>query len=66
MKIDTAQLEGAGSITERVADKQGVGYETLDSWKGVEQLDRLDDKNALVLRRDGPQGPISLEALPLP
>jgi hypothetical protein len=65
MKIDTAQIEGAGSITEKVADKQGVSYETLESWSGVEQLDRLDDRNALVLRRSA-EGAMSLESLPLP
>jgi hypothetical protein len=31
----------------------------------VEQLDRLDDRNALVLRRSA-EGAMSLESLPLP
>lgn len=68
MKIDTTQIEGAGSITAKVADKEGVSYQTIDSWTGVDQLDRLDDKTALVVRRngDGATAPLNLESLPLP
>ncbi|HMJ89061.1 MAG TPA: hypothetical protein VK530_04560 [Candidatus Acidoferrum sp.] len=65
MKIDTANIEKADSITEKVADKKGVGYETLESWKGIDQLDRYDNDNALVLRRND-VGAQSLESLPLP
>jgi hypothetical protein len=64
MKINTDQIENAGGITEKVADKKGVGYETVESWKGVEQLDQFGKEHALVLRRDG--GSLNMEALPLP
>ena len=65
MKISTDTIEGSESITAKVADKKGVPYETIESWKGIDQLDRLDDKNAVVLRRaDG--GSLNLESLPLP
>ena len=65
MKISTDSIEKAESITERVADKKGLPYETIESWKGVDQLDRFDDKNALVLRK-GEAGALNLESLPLP
>lgn len=68
MKIDTTQIEGAESITTKVNDKQGVTYQTIDSWTGVDQLDRLDEKTALVMRRngEGDAAPLNLESLPLP
>lgn len=67
MKIDTALIEGSESITQPVKDgaTRGVGYETIDSWKGVEQLDRLDTAHAAVLRK-GEAGAMNLESLPLP
>ena len=65
MKIGTDAIENAESITERVADKKGLAYETIAGWKDVSQLDRYDDKNALVLRK-GEAGALTLESLPLP
>jgi hypothetical protein len=65
MKISTDSIEKAESITERVAGKKGLPYETIESWKGVEQLDRFGDKNALVLRK-GEGTALNLESLPLP
>lgn len=65
MKIDTDQIEKAESITTRVADKQGVTYETIESWKGIDQLDRLDAGHALVLRR-GEGTALNLESMELP
>ena len=67
MKINTDQIEKAESITAPVSGggKKGVGYETIDSWTGIDQLDRLDPQNAVVLRRaDG--GSLNLESMPLP
>lgn len=65
MKIDTDQIEKAESITTQVADKQGVTYETIESWKGIDQLDRLDAGHALVLRR-GEGTALNLESMELP
>ena len=65
MKFRTDDIENASSITERVSDKKGLGYETIEGWKDVSQLDRYDDKNALVLRK-GEAGALTLESLPLP
>lgn len=65
MKIDTAQIAGAGTITSRVADKEGVAYETIASWTGIEQLDQMDGGHAVVVRR-ADSGALNLEALALP
>ncbi len=65
MKIGTDAIENAESITGRVEDKKGLTYETIAAWKDVSQLDRYDDKNALVLRK-GEAGALVLESLPLP
>jgi hypothetical protein len=65
MKISTDNIEKAESITEKVADKKGQPYETIESWKGVDQLDLLDAQNAVVVRRaDG--GALNLESMALP
>jgi hypothetical protein len=67
MKISTDSIEKMESITEPVrgGGKKGLPYETIESWKGIEQLDRFDDKNALVLRKTD-SGALTLESLPLP
>ena len=41
MKIKTEGADTAEPITSRVPDKKGLGYETIDSLKGVVQLDQL-------------------------
>jgi hypothetical protein len=64
MKIPT---EGAGSapgITSPVRDKQGLGYETIASLKGVLQMDQLDDHHAVILTNN--KGTIDLETIELP
>lgn len=66
MKISTDSIEAADSITTPVKDeKKGQPYETIAEWKGVDQLDRLDAKNALVLRK-GAGTSLTLESLPFP
>ena len=64
MKITTDSIEKAESITARVADKQGTSYETISAWTGIEQLDKLGNEHALVIRREGSTQ--NLETLPLP
>ena len=65
MKISTDNIEQAESITTQVADKQGQSYETIASWTGVDQLDKLDAQYALVVRRaDG--NSMTLESLAFP
>ncbi len=67
MKITTDNIEKAESITAPVGGGgiSGTKYETIDAWKGVEQLDKLDAATAIVLRR-GEAGALNLESLPLP
>jgi hypothetical protein len=65
MKISTEGIEKAESIIAPVPDKKGLSYETIQGWTGVDQLDRLDSKTVVVVRRlEG--GSINLESLPLP
>lgn len=64
MKIGTDQLATEESISERVADKAGQTYETVESLTGVVQLDKLnDDAAVLLVEKDGQQ---SLQTVPLP
>jgi hypothetical protein len=64
MKITTDNIDKTESITAPVPDKKGLAYETLSDWKGIEQLDRLDDNHAVVLRRD--KDSLNLESMDLP
>jgi hypothetical protein len=65
MKINTDGIESAGVIEEPVRDgTKGQSYETIKGWTGVEQLDKLDDATAVVLRKEG--AAVTLESLPLP
>lgn len=65
MKIPTEGAGQAPGITKRVADKQGLGYETIASLKGVEQMDQLDDHQAVVLIKDS-DGSLNLKTIELP
>jgi hypothetical protein len=65
MKITTEGFSKAESITAPVSDKKGLSYETLEGWTGVDQLDRLDSKNVVVLRR-AEGGSLNIESMPLP
>jgi len=52
MKVTTEKIESADSISLPVKDgaTKGLTYETIAGWTGVDQLDRLDAKTAIVLR----------------
>ncbi len=65
MKMSTKGIEAYEAITERVGDTKGLAYETLADWKGVEQLDKLDDGNALILAR-AENGALELKTIALP
>ncbi len=65
MKITTENIDKAEAIKARVADKQGLTYETIEGWTGVDHLDRYDADHVAVLRR-GEDGSLKLEALALP
>jgi hypothetical protein len=63
MKLPAAGLETYQAITAQT-EKQGVPYETLTEMKGVAQLDKYDDNNAVILVADG--GSMDLRTIPLP
>jgi len=67
MKVNTDRIESVDGISKPVPDgtTQGLTYETVAGWKGVDQLERLDARNAVVIRRSD-SGPVNLESLPLP
>jgi len=66
MKIPTEGAGSAGGITQPVRDggTKGLGYATISSLKGVEQMDQLDDRRAVILVKstDGQ----NLETIDLP
>ncbi len=63
MKLPAANLDKYQPITTQT-EKEGVPYETIASLKGVQQLDKLDEANALLLMDDG--GSLDLRSVPLP
>ena len=70
VKIPTDGITSATSITARVADKEGIGYEKITEFKGVVQLDKLDAGRAVILCQDPPppsygQPPVSPEKITL-
>lgn len=66
MKMDVDEIPKMSSIETPVKEeRQGLAYETIEGWKNIDQLDRFDAENALVLRR-GEGGESTLESLPLP
>ena len=66
MKIPTDTFGTAAPITQPVkTETGGVGYETIATMKGIEQLDLLDASRTLVLARaDG--GALNLATVALP
>lgn len=64
MKVAAEQISGAAPITAKVADTKGLAFEKID-WAGINQLDRLDNRHALVVRA-GNGGAQNLETLALP
>ena len=68
MKINADELEKAEKIEEPVRGDngtKGLAYETVQGWTGIEQLDKLDAKHAVVLRK-GEGDSVGLETMPLP
>ena len=67
MKIPTAGFGTVPAITDAVANGEtaGVVHERISGMQGVEQLDLLDDRRALVLIRSE-AGALNLEAVALP
>lgn len=63
MKLPAENLEKYEGIVART-EKQGVPYETIATLKGVQQLDKLDDKRAILLTDES--GSLDLRTIALP
>lgn len=64
MKIPTGGVDTAEPITART-DIAGVKYEKIADLENVKQLDKLDDKRAVLLIQ-AKDGPVSLKTIDLP
>lgn len=51
MKISTDDVEREVGITERVKDTAGQPFETIESWVNIEQMDKLNANDAVVIAR---------------
>jgi hypothetical protein len=65
MKMSTDGISKLEGITARISDKAGLAYETLGELKGVQQLDRWNDTNAMLLVKND-SGSMDIRALALP
>ena len=66
MKIPTATFADAKPITEPVlSETGGVPFETITNMTGIEQMDKFDDQNTIVLARTDSSG-LNLQIVPLP
>lgn len=52
MKVSTDNIERPEGITERVSGKAGQSYDEIKGLKGVQQMDRLNDANILVIAKN--------------
>ena len=66
MKIPTNTFASAAPITTPVlSETGGVPFETVRTMTGIEQLEKLDDQNSIVLQRAA-SGAVNLQVVPLP
>ena len=66
MKISADQFGAAESITAQPkGDTAGVKYETVAEWKGVQQLDKLDEGRALILVK-ADNGDMNVKSIAMP
>jgi hypothetical protein len=63
MKMSAEGLDGFKPITSHT-EATGVPYQTIAELKGVEQMDKYDDANALILQSEN--GSLDLRSIPLP
>lgn len=71
MKISTVGLKDNKGLTEPVSGGGTAGQsydtiDTIDSFTGVVQMDKLNAKSALILTRTGADGPMDLKTVSLP
>jgi hypothetical protein len=67
MKIHTDGAGEAPALTEPVPNggTKGLGYDKIESLKGVQQMAQLDGKHAVILVKSA-EGPLNLETIELP
>jgi len=65
MKMPTSGMGSLPAITAPVPDMAGVKYETIAALKGVQQLDKVDDTNAVILSQ-AEGGALDLKTIALP
>ena len=66
MKIPTNTFANAKAITAPVdTETGGVPFEKVTSMTGIEQLDKLDEQNSIVIARTS-AGALNLQVVPLP
>ena len=65
MKMSTRGIAEMDAITARVPETAGLPFETLPDLKGVEQLDRWDDRTAMLLVKVD-SGSMDIRSLALP
>ncbi|MGE0757051.1 MAG: hypothetical protein AB7O38_08525 [Pirellulaceae bacterium] len=65
MKVSTDNAADQTPITERVNGTLGLKYDTIADLKGVQQLDRLNDRMAVVLIQNE-AGDQQIKTVPLP
>jgi hypothetical protein len=65
MKIPTERFATEPAITARVPGTAGIGYETIASMTGVQQLDKLDASRVVTIVRT-PAGAVNLTVVALP
>jgi hypothetical protein len=64
MKIPTANFATQEPITTRIGGTAGVGYETISSLRGVQQLDKLDATTAVMVVKSATGLNLTTVALP--
>lgn len=66
MKISTAEIERPNGITEPVRGGGAAGqkYETIEAWKNIVQLDKLNETHAVVLIQNDDQFDLKTVELP--
>ena len=65
MKVPTSPFGKASAIKTQIPNTAGVPFETVESMKGVQQLDLLDPSHALLLVQSS-GGTVDLQAAELP
>ncbi|MBW3538665.1 MAG: hypothetical protein KY476_00195 [Planctomycetes bacterium] len=64
MKVTTEGLADAEGIEEKIPNTAGLTYETVENLKDVTQLDKLNEKSAVILVSNGEGAHLKTIALP--